>query len=119
MTVSNINELLKEIVSNDLAETHLRDKQCRRRRRFNRIRKQDRLLRIVQLDNYAPQRGYIDYGYTSTTLLRSGKYIKYPKNSSYQHSAKRLTSRRFRRASNLPAKGNHYRRLFDYYWIFY
>ena len=50
------------------------------RRREMRIRKNDALMRIVTR-KYVPHAGYIDYGFDGDTLLHSGKYIKYPKNS--------------------------------------
>ena len=46
-------------------------------------------------------------------------YIKYPKNSNCQRWIKRETSRRIRSCRNAPAKGNFYRRLFDYWWTLY
>ena len=61
----------------------------------------------------------IDYGFDGDTLLHSGKYIKYPKNSNCQRWMKRETSRKFRNCQDLPRKGNYYRRLFDYWWTLY
>lgn len=55
----------------------------------------------------------------STTLLHSGKYIKYPKHSHCQRWMKRLTSKKTRRCTDLVRKGNEYRRLFDYWWTLY
>lgn len=52
-------------------------------RREMRIRKNDALMRIVTR-RYVPHAGYIDYGFDGDTLLHSGKYIKYPKNSNCQ-----------------------------------
>ena len=46
--------------------------------------KADRLLRIINYGGYAPHRGYIDWGFCGRTLLHTGKYIKYPKNSNCQ-----------------------------------
>ena len=82
------------------------------------VRKNDRLRRIVTR-SYVPHAGYIDYGFDGDTLLHSGKYIKYPKNSNCQRWIKRETSRRFRNCKELPPKGNYYRRLFDYWWAMY
>ena len=59
-----------------------------------RIRKNDALMRIVTR-KYVPHAGYIDYGFDGNTLLHSGKYIKYPKNSNCQRWMKRETSRKF------------------------
>ena len=69
--------------------------------------------------SYVPHAGYIDYGFDGDTLLHSGKYIKYPKNSNCQRWMKRETSRKFRNCQDLPRKGNYYRRLFDYWWTLY
>mgnify|MGYP006970879561 CR=1 FL=1 len=77
------------------------------------------LLRIINYGGYAPHRGYIDWGFSGRTLLHTGKYIKYPKNSNCQRWIKRETSRRIRRCRDVPAKGNYYRRLFDYWWTLY
>ena len=63
--------------------------------------------------------GYIDYGFEGNTLLHSGKYIKYPKNSNCQRWMKQETSRKFRNCQDLPRKGNYYRCLFDYWWTLY
>ena len=61
-----------------------------------------------------PYRGYIDWGFDDQTLLHTGKYIKYPKNSRCQRWIKRDSSRRIRNCWDAPAKRNFYRRLFDY-----
>ena len=79
-------------------------------RREMRIRKNDALMRIVTR-RYVPHAGYIDYGFDGNTLLHSGKYIKYPKNSNCQRWMKRETSRKFRNCQD--------RRLFDYWWTLY
>lgn len=75
--------------------------------------------RQKDIDAYAPHRGYIDWGFSGRTLLHTGKYIKYPKNSNCQRWIKRETSLRIRRCRDVPAKGNYYRRLFDYWWTLY
>lgn len=98
---------------------HQRQKARRRLRRGTSIRKADRLLRIINYGGYAPHRGYIDWGFSGRTLLHTGKYIKYPKNSNCQRWIKRETSLRIRRCRDVPAKGNYYRRLFDYWWTLY
>ena len=68
------------------------------------IQKSDRLLHIINYGGYAPHRGYIDWGFDGKTLLHTGKYIKYPKNSNCQRWIKRETSRRIRSCRNAPAK---------------
>ncbi|MDD3231425.1 MAG: hypothetical protein PHE09_19765 [Oscillospiraceae bacterium] len=87
-------------------------------RRQRHIRKNDELMRIVTRA-YVPHAGYIDWGFIGETLLHSGKYIKYPKNSNCQKWIKRETSRRIRNCQYVPRKGNFYRRLFDYWWTLY
>lgn len=87
-------------------------------RRCIAVRKDDRLLGIIK-KRYIPHAGYVDWGFDGRTLLHSGKYIKYPKNSNAQRWMKRLTSKKARRYSQLARKGNQYRRLFDYWWALY
>lgn len=87
-------------------------------RRQMHIKKNDELLHIITR-HYVPHAGYVDWSFDGSTLLHSGKYIKYPKNSNCQRWMKRETSRRSRRWQNVPKKGNAYRRLFDYWWTLY
>lgn len=87
-------------------------------RREKRIQKNDRLMRIVTRQ-YVPHAGYVDWDFDGDTLVPSGKYIKYPKNSNCQRWMKRLTSKKARKALDAPCKGNYYRRLFDYWWTLY
>ena len=94
MTETALNEKIAKLTENELSEAHLRSKGRRRLRRVRDIQKSDR-------------------------LLHTGKYIKYPKNSNCQRWIKRETSRRIRSCRNAPAKGNFYRRLFDYWWTLY
>ena len=110
---------LNEKITNLLSENPTQQKQSRRPyARENRAKKDDRLLRIIQR-YYIPHAGYVDCGFDSTTLLHSGKYIKYPKHSHCQRWMKRLTSKKTRRCTDLVRKGNEYRRLFDYWWTLY
>ena len=115
MTEIELNEKLTKLLS----ENPTQQKQSRRPyARENRVKKDDRLLRIIQR-YYIPHAGYVDCGFDSTTLLHSGKYIKYPKHSHCQRWMKRLTSKKTRRCTDLVRKGNEYRRLFDYWWTLY
>ena len=60
-----------------------------------------------QLTSYKTQmKVYVDWGFDGSTLLHSGKYIKYPKNSNCQRWMKRLTSKKARRYPELTRKGN-------------
>lgn len=94
-------------------------KSTRRRRRRDRVFRDDRLLRIINYGRYNPNAGYIDCGFDGKTLLHSGKHIKYPKNSNRQKDAKRMSGRKARRCEEVPVKGNYYRRLFAYRWYVY
>ena len=116
MTEIELNEQLAIL----LTEQPNREKKQSRRSyaREKQVEKDDRLLRIIQR-HYMPHAGYVDYGFDGTTLLHSGKYIKYPKNSNCQRWMKRLTSKKARRYHDLTRKGNGYRRLFDYWWTLY
>ena len=118
MTENELSERIAEIL-NELDSTHQKEKCRRRNRRINKIRKNDALLQIINYGGYAPHRGYIDWGFDGRTLLHTGKYIKYPKNSNCQKWMKRETGRRVRNCRDIPAKGNYYRRLFDYWWTLY
>ena len=94
-------------------------KSTRRRRRHEKVLRDDRLLRIINYGGYRPNAGYIDSGFEGKTLLHSGKHIKYPKNSNRQKDAKRASRRRARRCCDVPVKGNYDRRLFAYRWYVY
>ena len=119
MTETALNERIAELSERESAEAHQRNKNRRRMCRVREIQKNDRLLRIINYGGYAPHRGYVDWGFDGRTLLHSGKYIKYPKNSNCQRWIKRETSRKIRNCRSAPVKGNFYRRLFDYWWTLY
>ena len=134
MTESELREKIAGLVENESSEAHLRSKNRRRLHRVRDIQKSDGLLHIINYGNHATHRRYIDWGFDGRTLLHTGKYIKYPrvylktpnapghimsfqihpKNSRSQSWIKLETSRRIRSCRNAPAKGNFYRRLFDY-----
>lgn len=119
MTETALNEKLAELPSSDVAEKRQKQSDRRRMRRIARVRKNDDLLRIINYGGYAPHRGYVDWGCDGETLLHSGQYIKYPKDSNCQRWMKRETSRRIRNCKDVLPKGNFYRRLFDYWWTLY
>lgn len=82
MTEIELNEKLKEI---ERERCNALPCQPNRRtgkayRRQMHIKKNDDLLRIV-IRHYVPHAGYVDWDFDGQTLLHSGKYIKYPKNS--------------------------------------
>lgn len=117
MTEIELNEQIESLLTEPDSQPLSRQTGMAYRREMK-VRKNDRLRRIVTR-SYVPHAGYIDYGFDGDTLLHSGKYIKYPKNSNCQRWIKRETSRRFRNCKELPPKGNYYRRLFDYWWTMY
>lgn len=119
MTETELNERIAELQENDSETARQRQKARHRLRRITSVRKTDNLLRIINYGGYAPHRGYVDWEFDGKTLLHTGKYIKYPKNSNCQRWIKRETSRRIRRCKDVPVKGNYYRRLFDYWWTLY
>ena len=89
MTETALNERIAELQENESEAAHQRQKARRRLRRGTNIRKTDDLLRIINYGGYAPHRGYINWGFSGRTLLHTGKYIKYPKNSNCQRWIKR------------------------------
>ncbi|WP_417111502.1 hypothetical protein [Hominenteromicrobium sp.] len=119
MTETELSEKIAGLTENGDYTVHHALKARRRLRRVDAIKKSDRLLRIINYGGYAPHRGYIDWGFDGKTLLHTGKYIKYPKNSNCQRWIKRETSGRVRNCKDIPPKGNFYRRLFDYWWTLY
>lgn len=75
---------------------------------------------VKNMSSYDPRVGYVEHGYVEGNWVPVGKYVKYPKNSKRQKYAKQQTSRRNRRLkTELPTKGNKYRRAFDYWWDLY
>ncbi len=119
MTETELSERIAELTQSD-EETEKKKMQARRRtRRRTNVIKNDRRLRIINHSGYAPHLGYVDWDFDGTTLLHSGKHIKYPKTSNCQRWMKRKTSKRVRNCGSVSPKGNHYRRLFDYWWTLY
>ena len=119
MTEIELNERLAELPVSESAKERQKQISRRRMRRATKIRKNDRRLRITYYGGFAPHRGYVDWEFDGRTLLHSGTYIKYPKNSNCQRWIKRETSRRIRNCKEVPTKGNFYRRLFDYWGTMY
>ena len=97
------------------AKGHRKSGRCYRRLMTK--HKDQRLRHMIRTERwYYPYRGYINWGFVDGIWQETGKYIKYPKNSLRQQYLKKLSSHRVRRCEYLPPKGNHYRRLFDYWW---
>ena len=97
------------------AKGHRKGGRCYRRLMTK--RKDQRLRNIIRQEHwYYPYRSYIDWGFVDGVWQEVGKYVKYPKNSNRQQYLKRQSSHRVRRYPYLPPKGNHYCRVFDYWW---
>lgn len=119
MTETELSERIADLTQNDEAAEKKKKQARHRNRRRSSVRKNDRRLQIISYGGYAPHLGYVDGDFDGRTLLHSGSHIKYPKNSNCQRWIKRETSKRCRSAGGFPMKGNHYRRLFDYWWTLY
>ena len=119
MTEIELNEQLAALLEKPEKEPGHSRQTGRRYRRRKRIEKANKRLFIIQLHNYAPHRGYVGWGFEGKTLLHTGKYIKYPKNSKCQRWLKRVSSKKVRACPCLPLKGNGYRKIFDYWWALY
>lgn len=119
MTETELNEQLAALLENSEKETSCWRQTGRLYRRRKEQEKSDRLLAIIQTARYGPHRGYVDWDFQGKTLLHTGKYIKYPKNSKCQRWLKRVSSKKVRVCRNLPQKGNGYRKVFDYWWEMY
>ena len=120
MTETELNERIAEITENgDALRKFQSRKERRRNQRKTKNQKNDRRLEIIHYGWYAPHIGIIDNDFEGKSLLHSGYHIKYPKNSNFQGWMKKETNKRIRNTLTLPMKGNHYRRLFDYWWTWY
>ena len=119
MTETGLNEQLVVLLESPKKEpSHLR-RTGRQYRRRKEQEKSDRRLTIIRLSGYAPHRGYVNRDFEGRTLLHTGNYIKYPKNSKRQQYLKRMSSKKVRVCPCLPQKGNGYRKVFDYWWTMY
>lgn len=119
MTEIELNERIAALLEDSERKPGCRRRTGRRYRRRKGLEKSDRRLAITQLSGYAPHRGYVDWGFEGKTLLHTGKYIKYPKNSKCQRWLKRVSGKKVRAYPHLPPKGNGYRKVFDYWWSLY
>lgn len=119
MTETELNEQLTALLEKSKKEQNCQRRTGRQYRRRKGQEKSDRLLAIIQATCYGPHRGYVDWDFEGRTLLHTGYYIKYPKNSKCQHWLKRVSGKKVRACPNLPKKGNGYRRVFDYWWTLY
>ena len=119
MTETELNEQLAALLVNSEKEPICQRRTGRRYRRRKGQEKADRLLAIIRLLDYAPHRGYVDWDFEGRTLLHTGYYIKYPKNSKCQRWLKRISGKKVRTYPCLPQKGNGYRKVFDYWGTLY
>ena len=119
MTEIELNERLAALWETPDSVPTGRRRTGRRYRRRKEQEKSDRRLAIAQLPGYAPHRGYVDWSFAGSTLLHTGQYIKYPKNSKCQQWLKRVSGKKVRSCPCLPHKGNGYRKVFDYWWSLY
>lgn len=119
MTETELNEQLAAILEKSEKEPGCQRRTGRQYRRRKGREKSDRLLAIIQAARYGPHRGYVDWEFEGKTLLHTGYYIKYPKNSKCQRWLKRVSSKKVRACSEFPQKGNGCRKVFDYWWEMY
>lgn len=120
MTEQELNKHIAEML--DSTKTEIGKGRCsgRQYRRLQSAKHSDHLLSIIQHSGYAPNIGYILGDYEGlTTLLHSGLHIQYMKSSDRQQYLKRKANRKVRRYCGLHGKGNHYRKVFDYWWTLY
>lgn len=118
MTEQEITAFLDMIVQERIErERHSRDeKAVVRHRRDNKVRKNDRVMRIVTT-SYGPRARWLDWDFNGRTLLHSGKYIKFSKNSNRQRWLKRQAAKKCRNSNGFTTtKGSGYKRVFDYWW---
>lgn len=104
MTEIELNEQLAALLENFEKEPICQRRTGRRYRRRKGREKSDRLLAIIQTARYGPHRGYVDCDFEGKTLLHTGYYIKYPKNSKCQRWLKRVSSKKVRPAHAFPKK---------------
>lgn len=88
------------------------------RRKMQQLKYQRR-YRIITRGGYDPRVGYLRYNFIDDVWQPVSNIIRYPNSSRCQRWIKRETSGKVRRCDTLPCKGNHYRRLFDYWWTLY
>ena len=109
MTEKEINRVCMEMKYSGKAQRHSEQKAKSARRRDECRKKEARRMEIIRSYGYAPGVGWIKVG-------RGGaQYVAYSGRSNMQRFLKRQASKKARR-SELPARGNGYRRVFDYQW---
>ena len=102
-----------------------REKQSGRRktgRAYRRSREKIKTKRLFEIisNGYNPARGYVKHHLDENGEWIPNSYIRYPKHSHPQKFLKGYSNKVIRRNSeSLPPKGNHYRRLIEYWWTLY
>lgn len=103
----------------DLYEEYLRRKEMRLFRRERNKLQIERLYRkLVNSGGYKPSIGlHYEWDAIKKEYIPT-KRIRYGKSSRCQQWLKKISSHKARRLSleQLTRKGNHYRKVFDYYW---
>lgn len=118
MTETELNEQIAAL----LAASDQIDCQEGRGRRYRRRQKSLKGNRLLRMCNYGWYWSFRNrcisdcLDFEGHTLLHSGSYIKYNKNSNRQQYLKKQANRCARRYPLLAGKGNLYRRVFDYWW---
>lgn len=115
MTEIELNEKIESLLTESDSIQPVRRTGTAYRREMG-VRKNDKRMRAISR-HYIPRGPFVDWGFDGSTLLHSGYYIKYPRNSKEKKLRKRLTSKRVRRELSLPLKWKQYQRLLDYWWI--
>ncbi len=125
MTGSELDEALAALPVYETTGEWQREKTRRRLRIDRKIqRNQSRARLISNCGGYKPGRGYFSddsmYGSGSAArgpILHSGVYIRYPGRSKMRNRLINDTNRALRRCrEDVPARGNHYRRLIERWW---
>lgn len=112
---SEIDELFEKDSKNKTKTRHRTHSTAYRR--HMKIIKNKKRMGIINKLGYAPHVGWIK---ESSVIDMNGKskgsYIVYPKNSNRRKHLKQLTSRKNRHRTDLPLKGNQYRKVVDVWW---
>ena len=115
MTEIELNEQIERLLTEPAYIRSVRQTGPAYRREMG-VRKSDKRMQAIS-HHYIPRGPFVNWSFDGSTLFHSGYYIKYPRSRKEKKLLKKLTSKRVRRALDLPMKGKQYRRLLDYWWI--
>lgn len=115
MTEIELNEQIERLLTEPAYIRSVRQTGPAYRREMG-VRKSDKRMQAIS-HHYIPRGPFVNWSFDGSTLFHSGYYIKYLRSSKEKKLLKKLTSKRVRRALDLPMKGKQYRRLLDYWWI--